>query len=153
MKTFVRKNFMKHQLQDHPEICLSINRLDIHWPIMSLFSSNSIFQEWLSPLLQVGPYTRNPILLEFFFYSSNCSGTSLTTIAGIWELNAMLTLNARSETSYGGKDSVSCWCVSSNTSLLVRQCLAKVHNIKNNSQEYILKIPEGAQVNMGKKEG
>lgn len=36
---------------------------------------------------------------------------------------------------------------------LVMQCLAKVHNIKKNSQEYILKIPEGAQVNMGRNEG
>lgn len=65
----------------------------------------------------------------------------------------MLTLNARSETSYGGNDSLSYWYVSSNTNLLVMQCLAKVHNIKNNSQKYIPKIPEGAQVNMGKNEG
>jgi hypothetical protein len=54
----------------------------------------------------------------------------------------LFSLNTRSKTDYSGKDSVSCWYVNPNTSLSMTQCLAEVNNLKHNSQEHRLKIPE-----------
>lgn len=142
--------------QDHPEISLIL----IDWTYIDLqgihfhatpFSKSALWQ------LLVGPYTRSEILC-YLHYSSvlqimTFSGTFLLIVARIWEFKGMLfSWNARSDTDYGGKDSVSCWYVSPNTSLLMTQCLAKVHNVKPSSQEYVLKIPERVQVSqLGRK--